>query len=175
MRKRITIPLLLIALFISTVSVIWNATYTVASDERHDVFHDITYGYQIEKYYCWNSMKITFWNNRNHFTQKLIFWKSSSIFAQMNTTFILSQLTIDKVVEQRWLKDDQAIYLNLQIKYHDSAVSVHPAKIIYDFHRGEIHTSSGFTLWRNWNPKNKTDDWMTETEFEDVLDRLSRE
>lgn len=161
MRKRITIPLFLIALFISAILVVWSATYTVTSVEKHDGFSNVTFGYTVEKYYCWNSMKLTFWSNRG-------------LFNQMNTTYTLSELTVDKIVEQRWLKNDQAIYLNLQIEYHDSMVSVHPARIIYDFHRGEIHTSSDFTLWRNWNPKNNTDGWMTETEFEDILNRLSR-
>ena len=152
----------MIALFVSALLVAWNATYTVASDEKRDSFSGVSYGYQIEKYYCWNSMKLSFWNNRG-------------LFTQMNTTYNLSHLTVDQVVEQRWIKNDQAIYLNLQIEYHDSIVSVHPAKIIYDFHRGEIHTSSSFTLWRNWNTKNKTDGWMSEAEFENVLNRLSRE
>ncbi|MET0752143.1 MAG: hypothetical protein ABWZ66_02170 [Pyrinomonadaceae bacterium] len=162
MRKHATIILSLTALFISAVLIVWNAAYTVASGEKYDDFSDVSYGYQIEKYYCWNSMKLSFWNKRG-------------LSNQMNTTYNLPQLTVYQIVEQRWIKNDQAIYLNLQIKYHDSAVSVHPAKIIYDFHRGEIHTSSDFTLWRNWNPKNKTGDWMSEKEFEDVLNRLNTE
>lgn len=86
----------------------------------------------------------------------------------METVYDLPALTVDKVVEQRWLKNDAAIYLDLQIKYHDSLISVHPAKVIYDFHRGEVHTYSQFTLWRLWNEKNKAEDWMSDPEFDSV-------
>ena len=162
MRKYTSIILSLTGLFISAVLFAWNATYTVASGEKYDSFSYSSYGYQIEKYYCWDTMKLSFWYKRG-------------LSNQMNTTYNLPQLTVDQIIGQRWIKNDQAIYLNLQIKYHDSAVSVHPAKIIYDFHRGEIHTSSDLTLWRNWNSENKPDDWMSEKKFDDVLNRLSRE
>ena len=160
MRKHLTRLLFLTAFFISTILIVWNAAYTIASGEKHDAFSNVNYGYRIEKYYCWNSMKLTFWSKRG-------------LSTEMNTTYDVSQLTIEKVVEQRWLKNDQAVYLNLEIKYYDSIVSIRPARVIYDFHRGEIHTSSDFTLWRNWNPKNNTDGWMSETEFEGALNRLS--
>lgn len=162
MRKHTIIILSLTALFISAFFNMWNATYTVASGERKDGFSKVSYGYQIEKYYCCDSMKLSFWSKRGFFTET-------------NITYNLSKLTVEKVVEQRWIKNNQAIYLNLQIEYHDSAVSIRPAKIIYDFHRGEIHTSSSYTLWRNRNPKNGTDGWMNEKEFEDVFNRLSLE
>lgn len=90
----------------------------------------------------------------------------------MYSGYDFGSLTVEKVVEERWLKNDLAIYLNLEIKYHDSVVSVHPARLIYDFHRGEMHTASGFTLWRIWNEKNRSEDWMTDDEFNAILNRL---
>jgi hypothetical protein len=73
------------------------------------------------------------------------------------------------------LRLSRAEQISYERSSQESAVSVRPAKIIYDFHSGEIHASSGFTLWRNSNPKNDTDGWMSEKEFEEVLNRLNRE
>jgi hypothetical protein len=144
----------------AAVVFIWCGKYTVTSGKKHDSFSGVSYGYQIEQYYFWNSTRITIWNRRG-------------LSYGMEAVYDFPSLTVEKVIEERWLKNDLAIYLNLEIKYHDSLVSVHPARMIYDFHRGEMHTSSGFTLWRIWNEKNKSEDWMTETEFDAILNGLS--
>ncbi len=160
--KKIITPFLLAALLLTgAVLIAWNAKYTVTAGERREEFSSVTYGYRIEQYYFWNSMTLTLWNRRG-------------VNYGMNLVYDLPSLTVDKVVEERWINHEAAIYLNLQIKYHDSAVSVNPARIIYDFQRGEMHTASGFTLWRIWNEQNKTEEWMSDSEFDVVLLRLSR-
>ena len=152
---------LLVALLLcAAATFIWCGRYTVTADKKHDSFSGVSYGYQIEQYYFWNTTRITIWNTRG-------------LSYQMDAVYEFGQLTVEKVVEERWLKDDMAIYLNLEIKYHDSLVSVHPARLIYDFHRGEMYTSSAYTLWRIWNKENKSEDWMNDDEFNAILNDLS--
>jgi hypothetical protein len=159
MRKYLAPILLATIVFWGAILLIWYARYTVASGEKRDDFAGVTYGYRIEQYYIWNSMRLTIWEKRG-------------VSYGMEAVYDLPALTVDRVVEQRWLKNDAAIYLNLQIKYHDSLVSVH--RLVYDFHRGEMHTSSGFALWRVWNEKNKSEDRMSDAEFDAVLSRLGK-
>ncbi len=161
MRKYLAPILLATIVFWGAILLIWYARYTVASGEKRDDFAGVTYGYRIEQYYVWNSMKLTI-------------WEKHGVSYGMEAVYDLPALTVDKVVEQRWLKNDAAIYLNLQIKGHDSLVTVHPARLVYDFHRSEMYTSSGFTLWRVWNEKNKSEDWMSDAEFDAVLSRLGK-
>jgi hypothetical protein len=151
----------ILAIFLLLGLVVWFAKFTITSGERYDKFSRTTLGYKIEKYYFWNSTRLTFWSNR-------------TFNSEMKSVYEFSGLTVDKIEEERWVNNDTAIYLNLQIMYQDSMVSVKPARIIYDFHRSEIHTSSSFTLWRIWNEKNKSEDWMNEGEFDAVLSRLSK-
>jgi hypothetical protein len=161
MRKYIAPFLIATTIFWGSILVVWYAKYTVTSGERRDDFAGVSYGYRIEQYYFWNSMR-------------LVIWQKYGINYGMNLVYDLPALTVDKVVEERWLKNNAALYLNLQIKYHDSMPSVDYAKVIYDFHKGEMHTSSGYTLWRIWNEKNKTEDWMSESEFEKTLSQFNR-
>jgi len=144
----------------AAVACVWYGRYTVTSGEKYDSFSGVSYGYRVEQYYCWNTTRITIWNKRG-------------LAYQMDSVYEFGQLTVEKVVGEKWLKNDLAIYLNLDIRYHDSLVSIHPIRIIYDFHRGEMHTSSGFSLWRIWNEKNKSEDWLKEDEFNKILDHLS--
>lgn len=133
----------------------WNARFTIASGQKTDDLGYYSYGYKIEQYYARNASRLTFWSSRG-----------------MEFVVEMGPLTVEDVIDQRWLNNDAAIYLNLQIKYHDSVVSVRPARIIFDFHRGEIHTASSFTLWRNFDHRHHNEDWMSDEEFDVVLSRL---
>ena len=157
--RKYILPALLVVtmIFVVVVLVVWNAQFTVASGEKTDDLGYFSYGYKIEQHYVGKSFRLTFWSSRG-----------------MRFVHNEGQVTVEEVVEQRWLKNDAAIYLNLQLKYHDSVVSVHPARIIYDFHRGEIYTSSDFTLWRNFDKTHDSKDWMNDAEFDAVLSRLEQ-
>lgn len=51
-----------------------------------------------------------------------------------------------------------------------------PVKLIYDFQKGELHTTSRWGLWRLWDstvPENKN--WMTEGEFQEALADIDRD
>ena len=162
MMRKYLAPFVLATLTLcGAILLMWYAKYTVASGEKRDGFAGVTYGYRIEQYYIRNSMRLTIYEKRG-------------VSYEMEAVYDLPALTVDNVVEQRWLKNDAAIYLNLQIRYHDSLVSLHPARLVYDFHRGEMYTSSGLTLWRVWNEKNKSEDWMSDAEFDGVLSRLGK-
>lgn len=152
------IPLLSLAvgLFLILGLVLLNARFTVASGEMTDDLGYYTYGYEIEQYYVGNRFKLRFWSTRGF----EFFHKAG-------------QMTVEKV-EQRWLKSNAAVYLNLQVKYHDSAVSTRPVRVIFDFHRGEIYCSSDFTLWRNFDQRHESDAWMSDAEFDDVLFELEK-
>lgn len=145
-----------IGLLLVTVVLVWNARFTVASGERTDDWGRVTYGFKIEQYYVRNTFKLTFWSTRG-----------------MEFVHYQGAMTVENV-EQSWLKGDAAIYLNLQIKYHDSVVSTGPARIIFDFHRGEIYISSYSTLWRNFDERHRSEAWMSETEFDAILKRLQQ-
>lgn len=157
MKKYLGITFLIILLLFC---IAWFAKYTVIAEEKSDDFGN-SYGYQIEKYVFWKSTKFTIWSKR-------------PFSYRMYSTYELPSLTIEEVVEKKWLKHNAAIYLNLKIKYHDSMVSVSPARVIYDFHRGELHTSSNLTLWRFFNDKNKGEEWMSESEFNSILQQLEQ-
>lgn len=160
MRKHLKTFLFLTLIFCSALAFVWCGRCTVTSGKKFDSFSGVSYGYQVEQYYFWNCTRLTIWNRRG-------------LFYQIYAVHDFPSLTVENVVEERWVKNDLAIYLNLEIRYHDSIESVHPFRMIYDFHRGEMHTSSEFTLWRIWNENNKTEDWMTEGEFDAILNRLS--
>jgi hypothetical protein len=151
---------LLISLVLcSAIAFSWCGRYTVTSANKYDPFSGVSYGYQIEQYYVWNTSRITIWNTRG-------------FSYQMNAVYEFRQLTVENVVEAKWLKNNLAVYLDLDIKYHDSVASVHRVRMIYDFHRGEMHTSSGLTLWRIWNKENDSKSWMNDAEFDAVLNSL---
>jgi len=159
--RKFIIPLLPLAigLFGIIALLVWNARFTLASGEKSDDLGRYTYRYKLEQNYVGTSgFRLTISTSRG---MEFVYNSDGG-------------LTVEEVVEQRWLKNDAAIYLNLQVKYHDSVVSVHPVRLIYDFHRGEIYTSSDFTLWRNFDKTHDPKDWMSDTEFDAVLSRLER-
>lgn len=151
----VTVLSLAIGLFGIAAVLAWNARFTVAAGEKSDDLGYFHYGYKIEQTYLRNSFRLTFWSSRG-----------------MEFVHNQGQVTVEEVVDQRWLKDDAAIYLNLRLKYHDSVISEDPARIIFDFHRGEIYVSSGYTLWRNFDERHEGEDWMSDVEFDAVLSRL---
>lgn len=85
-------------------------------------------------------------------------------------TFDLSPMTIDKIIEQRWLANGRSIYLSLMLK-PDRGTAASPARIIYDFHRGEIYASSPLNLWRTQSSSAR---WMNDAEFDGLLARFGQ-
>jgi len=114
--RRIQIALLIAILLVGVSLVVWNAKYTVVAGEKNDSFSGVTYGYSVQQYYFWHSMRLAVWNKRG-------------LGDGMDLVYDFPSVTVEKVVEEPWLKNDLAI-LNLEIKFHDS----HPARLIYDFH-----------------------------------------
>jgi hypothetical protein len=159
LKKYFTSFLLATFLFWGTVLVVWYAQYTIASSEKRDEFSGVTYGYRVKQYYFWNSASLTIRLDRG-------------THRQMESSFNLPRCTIEKI-EEHWLSNDGAIYLNIRVRHYDSTSSVDSLKVIYDYHRGEMFMSSKFTLWRFWNEKKKPEAWMSESEFNEVLSRYS--
>ena len=93
------------------------------------------------------------------------------MYRQFEANFYLPRFTIEKVEDERWLSNGSVIYLNVKVKSHDSMQSVGSLKMIYDFHRGEMYTSSPFTIFRFWNEKNSYQAWLSEPDFKAILTR----
>lgn len=89
--------------------------------------------------------------------------------AASDATFDLDSVSVSKMVEERWIDNGRAVHLNLLVK---SGGKEQPAKLVYDFQRGEMYTSSPLDLWRAPSEPNKNLK-MSEEEFQAVLTRIS--
>ncbi len=88
----------------------------------------------------------------------------------------LSPMKIDRLVEERWLANGRAIYLHLLFKSPealgaDGKSEARLAKVIYDFHRGELYLTSPLHLWRTASSESH---WMNEEEFAGLLARFNQ-
>ena len=125
---------------------------TLASSSRLDEF-STNIDYKVEQYRYRSRAIITFGSSPN-----------SSLVCN------LSGIKIDKILEQRWLANGRAIYLNLSIN-PDSSTTPVPARLIFDFQRGELFLSSPVSLWRTNSSSSR---WMNDAEFDGVLARFGR-
>lgn len=157
----VKVILFAIVVFAVALVVVWNAKYTVASGQKFDEFSQIKYGYRIERYYFWKTTRVSFWKSL-----------SRSQSNGFDFVFESSAITVEKIVEERWINNHLAIYLNIDFTYHDSIKSTVPTKMIFDFHRGEMHTFSSLTLFRIWNDNTTAKKWLNEQEFQSILNRL---
>ncbi|MDX2031553.1 MAG: hypothetical protein SF339_12835 [Blastocatellia bacterium] len=88
----------------------------------------------------------------------------------------LSPMKIDKILEERWLANGRAIYLHLQLQSPealgaDGKPESRPARMIYDYHRGELYVVSPLHLWRTASSESR---WMNEEEFNGLLARFNQ-
>jgi hypothetical protein len=158
LRKYLTGLLLASTIFCGLGLVVWHARQTISSDKKRDDFSGVTYGYGIKQYYFWSSSDLTFWLDRG-------------AHRQFEANFYFSGYTIEKVEDERWLSNGSVIYLNMTVKSHDTMKAVGSLKMIYDFHRGEMYTSSRFTMFRFWNERKSHEAWLSDSEFAAVLAR----
>jgi hypothetical protein len=125
---------------------------SLASSNRKDEFGaDI--GYQIDQYRYRDRSRLTFTSG-----------SGSSL------VYNLSPLLIDKIEQQSWLENGRVIYVSLLVKPNSKAPAS-PARIIYDFHRGETYINSPLNLTR---PASSSDRWMNEAEFDGLLARFAQ-
>ena len=155
---------ILVTALIAVVLIGYYAKYTVASGEKRYNLTGYRWGYKIEQYCYRNTLVLTIWNS-----------------AGMSLTYKEPSTTVAQVIEDRWLANNRAIYLNLRIVSHGSIEEEWPTQIIYDFERGELYTLSDWTLWRLWYRGDSNESsplgkhWMTENEFQQILSRLQQE
>ncbi|MGH9842827.1 MAG: hypothetical protein ACREEM_29155, partial [Blastocatellia bacterium] len=88
----------------------------------------------------------------------------------------LSPMKADRLLEERWLRGGQAVYLNLQLQSPealgaDGKPAPQSARLIYDFHRGELYVASPLHLWRTASSESQ---WMNDEEFNGVLARYNQ-
>ena len=144
--------------FVALVAFIWayfNSTKNIASGERKTKQAD--WGYAVDQYRFRNRMRLNLWSD-------------SSLFSSASdATLDLSNISVNKITEERWLADSRAIYLNMLVTVDNKE---QPAKVIYDFQRGEMQTTSPADLWRVPNEPNKNMK-LTDEEFQAVLNRYT--
>ncbi len=138
---------------------------TVVQGEQDNGFGR-TYGYRVENYRFKDGMRITIWERLG--INKFIG------HTEMQSIYDLSGLTVDRVDRSEWIKSDGAIYLKLQITYHDSIVSTNSTSVIYDFHTGEMYITSDLNLWRIWSERLSYEEWLSENEFDKILSELKQ-
>jgi hypothetical protein len=73
--------------------------------------------------------------------------------------------------------NQRAIYLglNLSIK-HDSLVTEVPAKILFDYKRGELYVTCSDPLWRQgeWEVYRGNTAWMNEAELHSIVEAIGK-
>lgn len=139
------------------IVVIWYAKYTVAYGEKNGSENYTVYGYKLEQYCFWNSMRLTVWNKHR-------------LNYGVTSVYEIPDVTADKVAEERWLNKDSAIYLDIQFKQDDSLITTRHGKMLYDYRRDEIYDSGLF--WRLRARGYEGDNSMSYEEFESILNRL---
>ena len=142
-------------LFAALLGGVWfyaSSVKTVAAGERE--IADADFGYRVEQYRFRDRAILRLWSGGDEIK------------------YDLDGLTFSKVTEERWLLNGRAIYLNLVLKAHDGEVEK-PARIIYDFYRGEIYANSPLNLWRVVN-KQSQPAWMLDADFDTQLQRLNQ-
>ena len=125
---------------------------TLAASNRKDEF-GANVGYKIEQYSFRDRSRLIF-------TSGLGF----------SLVYDLSPLLINKIEQQSWLANGRVIYLSLSVK-PNSRATASPARIIYDFHRGEIHIYSPLSLSRT---PASSERWLNEAEFDGLLARFAQ-
>jgi hypothetical protein len=88
----------------------------------------------------------------------------------------LSPMQFEQLVEQRWLANGRAIFLHLRLKSpealgEDGKPDTKSAKLLYDYHRGELYVTSPLHLWRTASSESH---WMNEEEFTGLLNRFAQ-
>ncbi len=144
--------------FVALLAFIWmyfNSTKNIASGER--ITKQADWGYAVDQYRFRNRMRLNLWSDSSLFS-------SSS-----NATLDLSNVSVNQITEERWLADSRAIYLNMLVTVDGKE---QPAKVIYDFQRGEMQTTSPADLWRVPNEPNKNVK-LSDGEFQAVLNRYT--
>lgn len=155
---RRTLGLLLLALLLAGVAlalVYYRWKETLSAGARRDQFQAAV-SYKIERYRYRNRVRLVFADD-----------------SDAEVVCDLMPLEVDKIVEQRWLAGGRALYLYLLLKSPqavgaDGQLEAKPAKIIYDYQRGELYVASPLHLWRTAASEGR---WMNEEEFGGVLAR----
>ncbi|MBO0721360.1 MAG: hypothetical protein J2P41_11095 [Blastocatellia bacterium] len=123
---------------------------TLAASNRKDEF-GANVGYRVDQYRFRSRSRLSFDTG-----------SGSSL------VYNFSPLVIEKIERQSWLANGRLIYLNLSVK-PGSRAPASPARIIYDFHRGETYIYSPLNLTRTASSNNQ---WMNEAEFDGLLARF---
>ena len=149
----VALPVLAIVVSALTKTVAW---MTVAASGKPYPRSELTFGYSIQKPWGWrDDFRVNFYG--------------SGFQVQLDAPG--TELT--RVVEQRWLCDSRAVYLNVDTRHnYDSYWDDQTAEIIYDFERGEMFTHNG--PWRVGWP-DSSQKRANDEEFKQVLRRLEVE
>lgn len=85
-------------------------------------------------------------------------------------TYELPKLLVERANEDRWMAGDRAIYLNFRLKpFDDPGAEGTRFRVLYDFQRGEMYTSSTLALPHSPDDSGGAPKNLTEAEFQRVL------
>ena len=117
------------------------------------------FGYEIGKRSYRNGAWLKIWNSRG-----------------FDFSYYDSQMTINEIVEKRWIDKNRAIYMKLAVGVFDgdSYTQRDTAQILYDFQRCELYVASRAPLWRIKDNSENNKAWMTEDEFQNILTELEK-
>ncbi len=128
---------------------------TVAKGERNNA--QASWGYSVDQHRLWNRLRLELWSD------------SSMFSSASDATLDLNNVSVNKIGEERWLADGRAVFLHLLVNADGKEQS---AKVIYDFQRGEMYTSSPVDLWRVPSAPNQNFK-MNDEEFQAVLNKYA--
>jgi hypothetical protein len=137
-----------------------NVTNKIITSSRIDE-PEISFGYELGKRVYFGGLSIKVWNSRG-----------------LELNFYDSNLSIINITEERWIGNNRAIYLNLDLAVaKDSYSERRTAKILFDFKRGALYVCSLEPLWRTGSRSGyNTGDslWLSEGEFQNTLTELNK-
>lgn len=125
------------------------------------ILSTVSYGYELGKRIYFGGLSIKIWNSRG-----------------LDLNFFDSNLSIINITEERWLGNNRAVYLNLDLAAaKDSYSERRTAKILYDYRRGGLYVCSVEPLWRTGAKSAYSAGdpfWLSEEEFQNILAELSK-
>jgi len=147
----------LLAVFgLTFVSLFYLVRQTVAYGQRCG--GGTCWGYRLDRYEFREMSRLTFWTDQG-----------------MRISYVLPDVTIEKLSDDQWLGNARAIYLNLLLKPpDDSSAEGTRVRILYDFQTGQLYLNSSLALWRlpDFRSGEPGHNWMNQLQFDALLSSM---
>jgi hypothetical protein len=144
---------LIVVLGVTVVSLFYLVRQTVGYGQRCG--GGACWGYRLDRYEFRGMSRLTLWSDQG-----------------LNASYVLPDMTIEKLSDDQWLGGDRAIYLDLVLTPpDDSAAHGARVRILYDFQSGLLHVNSPLALWRlpDYRSGDPARNWTSSAQFEMLL------